>query len=80
MKKSILLLPLHDILFNQPVIAQENGPSKKQLNAVIAYLSLGYLQKDFKEINQYSTDNDMPVFSTFGVDLGFGGMYFLKGI
>lgn len=43
-----------------------------------AYLSLGYLQKDFETLNKYSVDNDLPVFSNRGINLGFGGNVFFN--
>lgn len=78
MKKLILLLTLQILLFNNPLIAQQKDEPIKQLSAVNAYVSLGYLQKDFETLNKYSIDNNLPVFSNRGINLGFGGNVFFN--
>jgi hypothetical protein len=78
MKTSILLLMLQILLFSNPLIAQEKDQSINQLSAVNAYLSIGYLQKDFEALNKYSIENDLSLFSNSGVDLGIGGNVFFK--
>jgi len=66
------------LLFNYIALGQDLVDSKRELSAVNAYVSLGYMHKDFSTLNSYSIDNDLPVFSDRGLDVGFGGNVFFK--
>lgn len=76
MKKFLLLIILHILFLNEGAIGQEKNTSIRKLSAVNAYISLGYIHRDFNTLNSYSTDNNMPVFSNDGLNLGFGGNIF----
>jgi hypothetical protein len=78
MKTSILLLTLQILLFSNSLVAKEKDQSINQLSAVNAYLSIEYLQKDFESLNKYSIEDNLPLFSNSGVDLGIGGNVFFK--